>query len=138
MFLLLAQLKNEDGVPEDEENFDEAIAAVNTAFASNEIPSQIKEILENEKCVNLNPKSSDFWVMCRALKEFSETDGKGELPLSGRIPDMFSDSERYVQLQNVYRDKAAVDAENVYRRVQGLLEQLGRSAVSVTHLNLKL
>ncbi len=61
--------------------------------------------------------------------------GSGRLPVSGVIPDMFSDSERYIQLQNVYREKAAEDAEWVHRRVQELLEKVGKPAVSDVHSN---
>ena len=59
-------------------------------------------------------------------------EGEGNLPLRGTIPDMFSDSVRYVQLQNIYRDKASEDAEAVWKRVQAKLEALGRPMVSAT------
>ena len=63
-------------------------------------------------------------------QEFVAEEGNGHLPCSGIIPDMFSDSERYVQLQNVYRAKAAEDTETVLRHVQTHLEEIGRPAVS--------
>ena len=106
------------------------MSAVNTALKHYSIPDRVKEILEDNKCLNLDAKSSDFWIISRAVKEFVDDDSDGELPIGGRIPDMFSDSERYVQLQNVYREKAAEDAENILRRVQGLLDEIGRSPVS--------
>ena len=80
---------------------------------------------------NLTPKSPSFWFIARAVRDFVEEEGGGHLPVSGVIPDMFADSERYVQLQNVYRDQANRDAENVLRRVQTLLENVGRRAVSL-------
>ena len=50
--------------------------------------------------------------------------------MKGVIPDMFSDSERYIQLQNVYREQADADAEEVMRGVRRHLEAVGRPAVS--------
>ena len=44
------KLKNADGVPEDEENFDEAVTAVNTALQPTHIPHTVRVILEDEQC----------------------------------------------------------------------------------------
>ena len=64
-------------------------------------------------------------------KDFIDNpENKGLLPVRGTIPDMFSDSERYIKLLNIYRNKAVMDAEQVYRRVQTHLESIGRSPVS--------
>lgn len=38
----------------DEENFEEAIKAVNTAFTGGCVPSNLKSIFEDEACNNLN------------------------------------------------------------------------------------
>ena len=59
-----------------------------------------------------------------------ESSSGGALPVKGVIPDMFSDSERYIQLQNVYREQADADAEEVMRGVRRHLEAVGRPAVS--------
>lgn len=50
----------------------------------------------------------------------------GCLPVRGTIPDMTSDSDRYIKLQTVYREQAAADVELVTRRVHTLLQELGR------------
>ena len=64
------------------------------------------------------------------MKDFVEDQGEnGSLPLRGSIPDMFSDSKRYIQLQNIYRDRANADAEEVFKRVQNHLEAIGRQPV---------
>jgi amyloid beta precursor protein binding protein 1 len=68
------------------------------------IPSDVLTVLSDPKCLNLTSGSADFWIMARALKDF--VDGQGDhglLPVRGSIPDMFSDSKRYIQLQNIYR-----------------------------------
>jgi len=51
-----SKLKNEDGVPEDEENFEEAIKAVNSAVNVTKIPSNVQEILQDSACINLTSK----------------------------------------------------------------------------------
>ena len=98
-------------------------------------PIIMSELLENDVISpllfrNLTAKSPAFWFIARAVRDFVDQDGGGNLPVSGVIPDMFADSERYIQLQNVYREQANRDAENILRRVQQLLESVGRPAVS--------
>lgn len=39
--------------------------------------------------------------MAYGLREFVANEGKGQLPIMGVIPDMESDSERYIKLQNM-------------------------------------
>eukprot|EP00795_Rhopilema_esculentum_P012841 gene12841-3586_t len=73
-------MKNDQGVEELEENFDEAVKNVNNVL--------------------VNTKHLKFWILARAVKEFHSN--SGALPLRGSIPDMFSDSARYIQLQNVF------------------------------------
>jgi len=50
----------------------------------------------------------------------------GLLPLRGVIPDMTSDSDKYVQLHSVYRDQAAVDVVAVTTHLLRLLQTIGR------------
>lgn len=51
-------LKNDEGVPEMEENFEEAIKAVNSAVIPTIVPSNVKQILDDDACVNLTSKVS--------------------------------------------------------------------------------
>ena len=83
---------NSEGVPEDEENFEEAIKAVNGALVESRVPSEVRSIFEDSKCQNLTRDSKDFWVIARAVKDFveCEEEGQGTLPVRGSIPDMFS------------------------------------------------
>ncbi|CAG0913132.1 unnamed protein product [Notodromas monacha] len=121
---------------QDAENFEEAAKAVNTVLGGLDVPSEVQRILEDCKCVELTPESSTFWVLCRALKDFVAEEGS--LPVRGSLPDMTSDSDGYVALQKVYRDKAARDADVVARRVRGLLRDLGRNADSISEQEVKL
>lgn len=93
-------INNEDDNVGDEENVNEAVKAVNTALNKTGIPPSVKKIFNDEQCVHLKEKSP-FWIMARAVKEFVEKEGDGALPLRGSLPDMTSDSQRYIALQNV-------------------------------------
>ena len=127
-------MKNRDDVKyEDLENFEEAIKAANTALQPSRVPESTKQILDDAKCLSLNNDSEDFWIIARSLKDF--IDQHGVLPLKGSLPDMFSDSERYIKLLNIYHSKSALDAEQVYRKVQTHLESIGRSPVRHYYLH---
>jgi len=131
---------NSEGVPEDEENFEEAIKAVNGALVESRVPSEVRSIFEDSKCQNLTRDSKDFWVIARAVKDFveCEEEGQGTLPVRGSIPDMFSDSKRYIEIQNIYKDKAKQDAEEVHKRVQQHLESVGKPAESISENAVKI
>lgn len=101
----------ESGVQEDEENFEEALRNVNKALSVSKIPSQVQALIDDPACSQVAhiPQNNQFWIMIRALKEFVSTSDNGLLPLRGSLPDMFSDSRRYIELQNIYKEKADSD-----------------------------
>ncbi|KAF3169041.1 hypothetical protein TWF225_009459 [Orbilia oligospora] len=109
----------------DEENFEEAIAAVLPHFNPPSIPSETRAIFQDEKCTSLTKESTQFWVIARAIKEFSERND-GLLPLPGALPDMKAESKDYIRLQNIYKSKARADLAAVVGIVQDLLKGLGR------------
>lgn len=86
----------------------------------------MQKVFSDQECNNLNGESKPFWILARAVKEFVEKEGEGALPLRGTIPDMFADSEKYVQLQNVYRSQASDDAAVVTDKVHQILQQLAK------------
>ncbi|XP_033104427.1 NEDD8-activating enzyme E1 regulatory subunit-like [Anneissia japonica] len=129
---------NEHGAPEDEENFDEAISAVNTALIPTKIPSDVQKILDDQACTNLSSESSPFWIMAQALKQFVENEGNAMLPLRGSIPDMTADSKRYIQLQNIYKEQSRKDCIAVTSRVQQILVSLGKVSDSIQDKEIKL
>uniref|UniRef100_A0A8B9H5P1 NEDD8-activating enzyme E1 regulatory subunit n=1 Tax=Astyanax mexicanus TaxID=7994 RepID=A0A8B9H5P1_ASTMX len=109
---------NENGAPEEEENFDEAIKNVNTA---------------------LNPtKTSAFWMMARGVRDFVQNEGNGSLPVRGTIPDMIADSDKFINLQNVYREKALQDAAVVSKHIQSHLQAVGKPSESISEQDIKL
>lgn len=67
-----------------------------------------------------------------------EQDNNGWCPLSGIIPDMTADTENYINVQNLYRQKALHDADMVYKRAQQHLRELNLSSELITDKDVKL
>lgn len=128
--------KDENGIPIEEENFEEALRAVNTALVPTFLPVKIQNLIYNSSAINLSKESSPFWIMCSALKAFVEAEGKGKLPLRGVLPDMTASTEHYVKLQSMYRAQAAMEAEIVYRKVQEIVAQLHCDHISENDVKL--
>ncbi|XP_077166064.1 NEDD8-activating enzyme E1 regulatory subunit isoform X2 [Paroedura picta] len=131
-------LKNDNGVQEDEENFEEAIKNVNTAVVPTKIPVCIEDILNDDSCTSLSQQTPSFWILARALKEFVAKEGQGNLPVRGTIPDMIADSGKFIKLQNVYREKAKKDAEAVGNYAAKMLQSIGKAPESISQRELKL
>ncbi|CEP12642.1 hypothetical protein [Parasitella parasitica] len=106
----------------DEENFEEAIANAWRLSPSNPISSEVRQIFEDPSCQGAHSNSPYFWILTRAVREFVENEGGGQLPLSGKLPDMKSDTCNYINLQNVYREKALYDINAIKKRVKALTE----------------
>ncbi|XP_040185601.1 NEDD8-activating enzyme E1 regulatory subunit isoform X2 [Rana temporaria] len=131
-------LKNENGVPEDEENFEEAVKNVNTALNVTKCPGHIEEIFSDDRCTNITQQTPNFWILARAIKEFTAAESNGNLPLRGTIPDMIADSDKFIKLQNVYREKAKKDAATVEHYVSKLLQTVGRPPESISEKEIRL
>ena len=102
------------------ENFDEALKAVNQVLVpSNQVPQETKLVL-NELDQALSDKdglNKQFWLLVKGLKQFM-LDSGNRLPVKGRIPDMTSDSTRYIELQNIYKQKSREDSEAINTIIQ--------------------
>ena len=123
--ILASMRKNDLGIAEDEENFEEALKQVNRVLVPSSIPNEVKKLLNDPKCQEINEDSSNFWLLMNALKKFVENDNNKLLPLRGSLPDMFSDSERYIKLQNIYQEKAKKDMELLMSYVSDACTNLG-------------
>lgn len=113
----------------DDENVDEAIAALGQHVwrpiaVQSTIPAEIAALLDDEACLQVTDKSSNFWLLVRALREFVR-DGDGTLPLPGSLPDMKAQSSTYVELQHLYRAKAASDVGRLRSCLETVLQQVG-------------
>ncbi|XP_022197494.2 NEDD8-activating enzyme E1 regulatory subunit [Nilaparvata lugens] len=126
--------KNPDS---EEQNFTEAIRAVNFAVRKTVVPKDVNDILNDNKCINLTSKSKPFWITAKAVKDFVDNEGKGLLPLRGSLPDMTSDTNNYVKLQQIYHKQSSKDAEIVFRRAQQLLYSLSQPSDNISESYVK-
>jgi len=116
----------------DDENYEEAIAAVLKNLNPAGIPSDTQKIFQDDKCIHLTPASTPFWVVARAISLFVTEKNNGLLPLPGALPDMKAESKGYIQLQNVYKAKARADLGQVMDFVKSILTSLQRSENEIT------
>lgn len=93
-----------------EENFEEAMAAVMQHVVQPGIPSSLKKVFDYKQQPP-DEQSSSFWVISAAVKQFY--DRHKVLPVPGSLPDMKAQSKIYIDLQNLYKDKARKDANEV-------------------------
>ncbi|KAK3678051.1 hypothetical protein LTR78_002146 [Recurvomyces mirabilis] len=107
-----------------EENFDEACAAVLKSLNPPTPPSDVRDILSAPETQNLDKSSAPFWLIANAISKFYQE--HGQLPLPGAVPDMKAVSADYIILQNIYKTKARQDSAEVLATVRELEKQLGR------------
>jgi amyloid beta precursor protein binding protein 1 len=107
-----------------EENFDEAVAAVLKLLNPAVPSSDVRSILTAPETNQLQANAPPFWFIANAIQQFYAK--HNELPLPGAVPDMKANSETYIQLQNLYKAKARQDCEEVTQTVRELEAQTGR------------
>ena len=129
------EINDNEYVDELEENFEEAGKAINTVLNKTTIPVATQTIIEDSLAENINSSSSNFWILAHALREFVKREER--LPVSGIVPDMISDSERFIKLQNIYKDKANQDADVIGRKVSQVLDSLGRGSDTITDTEIR-
>lgn len=108
----------------DEENFDEACAAVLKSLNPPTAPSAVRGIFSAPEVVKLEAASPPFWFIANAISQFYTK--HGELPLPGAVPDMKAQSADYIKLQNIYKTKAREDCAEVVATVRELEKSAGR------------
>ena len=107
-----------------EENYDEAVSAVLKTINPPTVSSSVREVFETDHCTHLTSKSSSFWFIAAAVKDFYGT--HGVLPLPGSLPDMKTRSAQYIKLQNIYKNKARADVAEVLATVRQLEKSIGK------------
>ncbi|KAH7035676.1 ThiF family protein [Microdochium trichocladiopsis] len=100
-----------------EENFQEAEAAINKNVVAPRLEDGVKEIFDHQ-LTNEYENRSTFWLVVAAVKRFYEKNGC--LPVPGAIPDMKAESDVYVKLQRIYKNKAQKDAREVFEAVKSM------------------
>ncbi|SMY27522.1 unnamed protein product [Zymoseptoria tritici ST99CH_1A5] len=108
-----------------EENFDEAVAAVLKSLNPPTPPSAVREILSAPEATKLTASSPPFWLIANAVQTFYSK--HSQLPLPGAVPDMKARSDTYIQLQNIYKQKARQDCAEVISSVRELEAQTDRA-----------
>jgi amyloid beta precursor protein binding protein 1 len=98
-----------------EENFEEAIAAVMKHVVAPSLPSSLKQVFDYKHQESGQTRSS-FWLIADAVKEFY--DKHKRLPVPGGMPDMKAQSNVYIKLQNIYKNKAHQDATEILDNVR--------------------
>eukprot|EP00036_Acanthoecidae_sp_10tr_P010094 CAMPEP_0182919498 /NCGR_PEP_ID=MMETSP0105_2-20130417/2769_1 /TAXON_ID=81532 ORGANISM="Acanthoeca-like sp., Strain 10tr" /NCGR_SAMPLE_ID=MMETSP0105_2 /ASSEMBLY_ACC=CAM_ASM_000205 /LENGTH=531 /DNA_ID=CAMNT_0025056697 /DNA_START=1 /DNA_END=1596 /DNA_ORIENTATION=+ len=116
-------------------NLSEAMDRLNPSIAPSNGLAKVAPLLAKCRAHPINAEASDFWIMVDALSKF--VDATGDLPLIGSIPDMDANSEVYMALQQVYRDKAAEDQAVVASTVADTLIALGRAPDAVSDAEIK-
>ncbi|KAI6185510.1 NEDD8-activating enzyme E1 regulatory subunit [Aphelenchoides besseyi] len=110
--LMEMQMLNEKGIY-NQDNFAEAKQHLIRSFSGFEINSNLKKLFDDPRTdQQLDKTTSSFWIYVSAIKSFYQANGY--LPISGRLPDMTSDTNTYTSLLEVYRKQAAMEAEEVF------------------------
>lgn len=108
----------------EEENFREAASAVLKSLNPPTPSSNVREILNAPEAQQLAATTSSFWFVANAISQF--TSKHGVLPLAGSLPDMKAQSNDYIQLQKIYKDKARQDCAEVVVTVRQLEKKADR------------
>ena len=109
----------------EEMNFSEADELAYTAHVVRDIPYEVEQLFNDDKACNTDAKTSTFWVVVRAIKEFVANEGDGWLPLNGALPDMTASSDMYIKLQRIYFEKSQNDYQAVLSRVKSIAQNNG-------------
>ncbi|KAI0874136.1 hypothetical protein GGS24DRAFT_490257 [Hypoxylon argillaceum] len=113
-----------------EENFQEAIDAINKNIKVPELEPGLEEVF-NHQISSEAERQSSFWIIAKAIRLFYQKHGC--LPLPGSLPDMKAQSSVYVKLQGLYKAKARKDAQEVLETVR---EIAGGEHVNPTEVDL--
>eukprot|EP01084_Bolivina_argentea_P155493 270965_1 len=110
------------------ENYDDAVHWASQCYLRPRIDREVKQVLNDPKADKLDNKSTEFWILVRALKDFMENEGGGFLPCSTNIPDLTMDSKSYVNLKSIYKNRAERDLNIIRSYVLKRLNELGKDS----------
>jgi len=123
-----------------DQNIDEALNAVNTAFSKpsphkslaallskargrvSELAAELRAAIaspeESSTSLGMRRQQLSFWMLCAGVAAFVDGEGGGLLPTAGVIPDMVADTATYVALQTIYQQQSLADMQSVHAHVQ--------------------
>ncbi|KAI9602140.1 hypothetical protein KEM48_000168 [Puccinia striiformis f. sp. tritici PST-130] len=88
--MILANKRNED-----EDNFDGAVGMV---------PAHVEELFHSSHCDKVPWYDGTFWVLVASLREFVKRNPSHQLPLSGVLPDIKSDTQQALEDFETFKD----------------------------------
>ncbi|CDO73930.1 hypothetical protein BN946_scf185016.g87 [Trametes cinnabarina] len=118
----------------DEENFDEAEAQAWRVWSEPAVPSDVQSLfslppLPSASSAPVPSRHRTFHALLDTLATFTQDPaGPGTLPLSATLPDMKSDTESYVRLQNLYRQWAELEKDKFKELFKAKHPELATSA----------
>lgn len=107
-----------------EANFTEASQAVHRALQKTAVPEYLSKVFQLQHLQDLNLDTPIFWLLVASLKKFVQK--HSVLPLQGTLPDMASNTENYIALMEIYKNKARLDQENFTIYLDEILRSAGR------------
>mmetsp|Transcript_8011 Transcript_8011/g.10748 ORF Transcript_8011/g.10748 Transcript_8011/m.10748 type:complete len:612 (+) Transcript_8011:154-1989(+) len=121
----------------DELNFEEAYKDAYLAYAKKEIPYEVQNLLEevSKKVVvdlfvgNGDANAVKFDVLLFALSKFLK-ENNGQPPVNGSIPDMTSNTDLFIKLQEAYKKKALDDVQCMQKIIDSIMEEYKASLSS--------
>lgn len=111
-----------------EENFVEAIRESHRVYASVTVSEDTSALLATQRGQILQPTSSAFSFLLRALELFLNS--RGVPPLVGALPDMTSTTSMYTDLQQVYREQALTDRRAIAEYLMTTMRDAGCSGTT--------
>ncbi|PFH49613.1 hypothetical protein AMATHDRAFT_4765 [Amanita thiersii Skay4041] len=95
----------------DEENVEEAESQAYRCWTTSAVPSEISALLSDPRLSQPALSLPPFFRLLKALKKFTER--HDILPLTSTLPDMKANTEEYVKLQRMYKNRAAEEKAEI-------------------------
>jgi NEDD8-activating enzyme E1 regulatory subunit len=106
------------------------VADAYKAYTKPGLTADEQELVDAASKQQLTADSTSFHFLLRALADFVQ-EHNGLPPLAGDIPDMTSETDAYVELQQLYKAKAEGDVAGVTRHLARHLAAVGAAVDAV-------
>jgi amyloid beta precursor protein binding protein 1 len=112
----------------EEENFEEAVEFAVRAYDLPKLDSLSQAVLDDHEAKNVTKNSAPFWVLAAAVNRFIANEGHGFLlPCSNTLPDLVSKTATYLELRNIYKNRAAKDQEAIIAHLRAIQKEVGQA-----------
>jgi amyloid beta precursor protein binding protein 1 len=85
---------------------------------------ELNEVLNDARAAAPSAADGVIWFLCHGLKRFREAH-RGAMPLPGTIPDFECTTAMYRELQSIFRDEAAKNAQELAGYAREAMKQAG-------------